>query len=45
MEGLKSLDIELDRKIMSDMAIHDDHTFDGLVNQAKAALDNKKAAS
>ena len=45
MEGLKSLDIELDRKIMSDMAIHDDHAFDGLVNQAKAALDNKKSAS
>jgi len=45
MEGLKSLDIELDRKIMSDLAIHDDHAFDDLVNQAKSALDNKKAAS
>ena len=45
MEGLKSLEIELDRKIMSDLAIHDDHAFDGLVNQAKSALENKKAAS
>ncbi len=45
MEGLKSLGIELDRKIMSDIAIHDNQAFDSLVNQAKSALDNKKAAS
>jgi large subunit ribosomal protein L20 len=45
MEGLKSLGIELDRKIMSDIAIHDDQAFEGLVNQAKSALDNKKSAS
>ena len=45
MEGLKSLGIELDRKGMSDIAIHDDHAFDGLVNQAKSALDKKKSAS
>lgn len=45
MEGLKSLGIELDRKIMSDIAIHDEVAFDNLVNQAKLALENKKKVS
>ena len=45
MEGLKSLGIELDRKVMSDIAIHDDQAFDGLVDQAKSALEKKKAYS
>jgi large subunit ribosomal protein L20 len=45
MEGLKSLDIDLDRKIMSDVAIHDETAFDSLVSQAKEAVEKKRAAS
>lgn len=45
MEGLKALEVELDRKVMSDMAIHDEAAFSELVAQAKAALESKKAAS
>ena len=45
MEGLKAVNVELDRKVMSDMAIHDEAGFDELVAQAKAALENKKSAS
>ena len=45
MEGLKALEIDLDRKIMSDVAIHDEAAFDNLVNQAKEAIENKRAAS
>ena len=45
MEGLKSLEIDLDRKIMSDIAIHDEAAFDNLVNQAKDAIEKKRAAS
>ena len=43
MEGLKSLEIDLDRKIMSDIAIHDEAAFDNLVNQAKDAIEKKRA--
>ena len=42
---LKSLEIDLDRKIMSDIAIHDEAAFDNLVNQAKDAIEKKRAAS
>ena len=45
MEGLKSLEIDLDRKIMSDIAIHDEAAFDNLVNQAKDAIEKKRAVS
>ena len=45
MEGLKSIDVDLDRKIMSDVAIHDEAAFDSLVNQAKAAIEKKRAVS
>ena len=45
MEGLKAMNIDLDRKVMSDIAIHDEDAFTQLVTQAKAALESKKAAS
>lgn len=38
MHGLKLAKIELNRKMLSEMAIHDAATFDAIVNQAKAAL-------
>ncbi len=44
MEGLKAANIELDRKVLSDMAIQDAGAFGVLVETAKEALE-KKAAS
>jgi len=41
MHGLKLANIELDRKVMSDMAIEAPGAFDEIVAQAKAALENK----
>jgi len=38
MNGLKKASIEMDRKILSDIAIHDKAAFASLVEQAKAAL-------
>jgi large subunit ribosomal protein L20 len=37
MNGLKAAGIELDRKILADMAVHDPAAFAALVEQAKAA--------
>lgn len=39
MNGLKKANIELDRKILSDMAINDNASFEKLVAVAKSALD------
>lgn len=44
-EGLKAAGIELDRKVLSDMAIQDPATFKTIVEQAKAGLEAKKAAA
>jgi large subunit ribosomal protein L20 len=38
IQGLKKAQIELDRKILSDLAITDPAGFSSIVNQAKAAL-------
>jgi polyisoprenoid-binding protein YceI len=35
MHGLKEADIELDRKILADLAVHDQGTFSQLVETAK----------
>ena len=40
-EGLKAANIGLDRKILSDLAITDEATFKGIVDQVKAALEEK----
>ena len=37
INGLKAAGIELDRKILADMAVHDPAAFAALVEQAKAA--------
>jgi large subunit ribosomal protein L20 len=38
MAGLKKAQIELDRKVLSDMAIHDPAGFNSIVEKAKSAL-------
>ncbi len=38
INGLKKASIEIDRKILSDIAVHDKGTFTALVEKAKAAL-------
>ena len=37
MNGLKKANIELDRKMLSEIAIHDSVAFDKIVEEAKAA--------
>ena len=41
MEGLKATGIELDRKVLSDMAITDEAAFNAIVKQSRAALEKK----
>ncbi|MDH4410449.1 MAG: 50S ribosomal protein L20 [Verrucomicrobiales bacterium] len=45
MEGLKAAGIELDRKVLSDIAIHDEAAFAALVGKASAALEEKVKAT
>lgn len=44
-EGLKAAGIELDRKVLSDLAIKDEAAFTGLINQIKKALADKKGVT
>ena len=44
MEGLKAASIDVDRKILADLAVHDADAFNSIVEQAKAALEKKAAA-
>ncbi|MDF1811628.1 MAG: 50S ribosomal protein L20 [Verrucomicrobiales bacterium] len=41
MEGLKASGIELDRKVLSDIAINDATAFTALAEKAKSALEDK----
>ena len=43
MEGLKAANIDLDRKVLSDIAITDDSAFKSIIEQVVAALDKKKS--
>jgi large subunit ribosomal protein L20 len=45
IEGLKAARIELDRKVLSDLAIRDEAAFNALVKQAQDALKTKAAAA
>src|SRR5271170_2115467 len=45
MEGMKAAKVELDRKVIADLAAQDAAAFTELVNVAKAALKNKPAAT
>lgn len=38
MNGMKKANISLDRKVLADIAMHDDAAFKALVDQAQAAL-------
>jgi large subunit ribosomal protein L20 len=44
MHGLKLAEIELDRKVLADLAVHDSAAFGELVTAAKSALDGHEAA-
>jgi large subunit ribosomal protein L20 len=44
MEGLKVTGIEVDRKILADLAVNDIASFNAIVAQAKAGLEKKAAA-
>jgi large subunit ribosomal protein L20 len=41
MEGLRAAGIELDRKVLSEIAIADEAAFKGLVAKATSALEEK----
>ena len=43
MHGLKAAGVEIDRKVLSDIAVKDAPGFAHLAEQAKAALAPKKA--
>jgi large subunit ribosomal protein L20 len=43
MEGLAAARIEIDRKILADLAVHDEIAFKAIVDQAIAALKKKTA--
>lgn len=43
MNGLKKAAIELDRKVLADIALHDKDGFAALVNAAKAGLEAEAA--
>lgn len=45
MAGLKAANIDLNRKMLSEVAIHDPAGFDQIVDQAKAGLDSIKTAA
>jgi large subunit ribosomal protein L20 len=43
IEGLKAANIGLDRKVLADLAVQDETTFNVIVKQAAAALEKKAA--
>jgi large subunit ribosomal protein L20 len=43
IEGLHAAGIELDRKVLSDLAIHDPAAFSVIVAKAKSSLEEKQA--
>jgi large subunit ribosomal protein L20 len=42
MHGLKVAGIELDRKVLADLAVHQPEAFSAIAAQAKSALDNEE---
>jgi large subunit ribosomal protein L20 len=44
INGLMHAGIELDRKVLADLAVHQPDAFKGIVEQARAALGKKAAA-
>src|SRR3712207_652307 len=45
MHALKLANIDLDRKVLADIAMHEGDAFRAIVAQAKGALENKPAAA
>jgi len=45
IEGLKAANIEVDRKILADLAVHDIDAFNSIVAQSKVALAQKAPAT
>ena len=45
IEGLKAAGIELDRKVLADIAVTDEAAFKAIFDQAKAALEAKRKAA
>ena len=45
IHGLKQVDVRLNRKMLSELAIHDPAAFDAVVEQAKAGLEQKQSAA
>ena len=45
MHGLKLAEIDVDRKVLADLAVRDQAAFAAIVAQAKAALEAKDAAA
>jgi large subunit ribosomal protein L20 len=43
MEGIKAAGIELDRKILADLAVKDEAAFKAIFDKAKSALEAKQA--
>ena len=44
IDGLNRAGIEIDRKMLADLAVHDTDAFGAIANQAKTALETAKAA-
>ncbi|NND64384.1 MAG: 50S ribosomal protein L20 [Gammaproteobacteria bacterium] len=44
MNGLTKAGVELNRKVLADIAVHDSAAFTKIVEQAKAGLEQKQAA-
>ena len=44
IEGLKAANIELDRKVLADLAVRDEVAFNALVQQSRDALKSKSPA-
>lgn len=44
IEGTKAANIEIDRKVLADLAVNDEGAFKAIVQQAKDALEKKVAA-
>ena len=43
MHGLKLAEIELDRKVLADLAVHQPESFAEVAGHAKRALENQQA--
>jgi len=45
MHGLKLADIQLDRKVLADLAVHEPATFTELSGKVKEAIDSRRATA